>query len=45
MSEVETKNACARLDPFLLPFVEQCLANDKLNSQGGVLEVTRPRAR
>jgi len=41
----ETRNTCSRIHPSLLPFVEQCLANDKLNTQGGVLEVMKPRAR
>ena len=45
MSESETRNARARIHPTLLPFVDQCLASDKLNCQGGVLEVMKPRAR
>ena len=41
----ETRNTCAMIHPALLPFVEQCLSNDALNTQGGILEVTKPRGR
>ena len=41
----ETRNSCAMIHPHLLPFVKECLANDVLNTQGGSLEIKRPRAR
>lgn len=44
MSSRNTPVTCRRIHPALLPFVEQCLSNDNLNTQGGVLEVIRPRA-
>ena len=40
-----TKDSCSRIFPDLLPFVEHCLASEELNTQGGVLEVRRPRSR
>ena len=43
--DTETRNSCAMIHPSLLPFVKECLANDALNTQGGTLEVKRPRAR
>ena len=42
---VVTKDSCSRIAPVLLPFIEQCLASEELNSQGGVLEIKRPRGR
>ena len=45
MTESETRNACAKIHPQLLPFVEQCLAHDALNTEGGILEVMKPRSR
>lgn len=41
----ETRNSCAMIHPSLLPFVKECLANDALNTQGGTLEIKRPKAR
>ena len=43
--EMETKNSCAVLHPALLPLVERCLLNDSLNSQGGMLEIKKPKSR
>lgn len=45
MMSVVNKDSCSRIAPVLLPFIEQCLASEELNSQGGVLEIKRPRAR
>ena len=42
---IVTKDSCSRITPALLPFVEQCLASEELNAQGGVLEIKRPKAR
>ena len=40
-----TKDSCCRIHPVLLPFLEQCLLSQDLNSQGGVLEIKRPKSR
>ena len=44
-ANTETRNSCAMIHPDLLPFVKECLLNDALNTQGGVLEIKRPRTR
>ncbi len=44
-ANTETRNSCAMIHPALLPFVKECLLNDALNTQGGVLEIKRPRTR
>ena len=44
-ASTETRNSCAMIHPALLPFVKECLLNDALNTQGGVLEIKRPRTR
>lgn len=44
-TSTETRNSCAMIHPALLPFVRECLLNDALNTQGGVLEIKRPRTR
>lgn len=41
----DTRNACAMIHPGLIPFVEQCLSNPTLNTQGGILEVSKPKSR
>ena len=41
----ETRNSCAMIHPALLPFIKECLASDALNTQGGVLEIKKPRPR
>lgn len=40
-----TRNACTMIHPKLMPFVEHCLANTALNTQGGILEVSNPKTR
>ena len=44
--ETRTVSSIRRsLVPFLVPFVEECLRNDKLNCQGGILAVTGMKTR
>ena len=46
MTESRSVSSLQRsLHPAIVPFVEECLRNDKINCQGGILAVTGVKTR
>lgn len=41
----DTRNACEMIHPAIMPFLDHCFVNKTLNSQGGILEVSKAKNR